>query len=111
MKRRTKQMKKLELPTKVKLKIKRKEKPPEQIQITPTTYKRPVGGHLPFPPKDCCRPSWITYFAEKKVPWIDLAICIDCPNKCQRRKEYLQQLKEERNAKHNVSTTNNPKHE
>ena len=92
---------------KIKRKVKRKEKTPEQM---PTTYKRPVGGHLPFPPKDCYRPGWIQFFAEKNVPWIDLAICIGCTQKCQRRKEYLQQLKEERNAKRDAGTANNPKH-
>jgi len=108
MNRRTKIKQKAESPVKTKFKIKRKEKPTEP---PPTTYKRPVGGHLPFPPKDCYRPGWIQFFTEKNVPWIDLAICIDCPQKCQRRKEYLQQLKEERNAKRDAGTASNTKHE
>lgn len=93
------------------LKMKRKVKPENPTEPQPTTYKRPVGGHLPFPPKDCARPGWIISFAEKNVPWIDLSICIDCTSKCQRRKEYLQQLKEDRNAKRDARTANNSKNE
>lgn len=87
MKRRTK----MKLEIKMKPEEKREESPP-------TTYSKPVGGHLPFPPKDCHRPDFIRKFTEKNVPWIDLSICIDCTQKCLRRKEYLQQMKEERNA-------------
>ena len=56
--------------------------------------RKPYGGHLPFPPKDCCRKEYI--FSTDYIPWIDLGLCISCPDYgekgCERKREYLSEM-------------------
>jgi len=58
----------------------------------------PLGGYLPFPPKDCLKREFFTWC--QGTVWIDLSICHSCTNKpeCSTRKEYLQELNEKRKA-------------
>ena len=54
-----------------------------------------LGGHMPFPPKDCT--AHRLFF--KKVEYIDYTNCIDCngPTKkvqCKRLKEFQQQWRD-----------------
>lgn len=54
-----------------------------------------IGGHLPHPPLDCKRPQFI--FTNFGVLWIDLGICVNCPDRCERRAEYIWELKNGKN--------------
>lgn len=65
----------------------------EDIKIIPD---KQLGGHLPFPPKNCTKKEFITKCFG--IKWIDLSICHNCNtiNECSTRKEHLNKLKEQR---------------
>ena len=57
--------------------------------------KKPWGGHLPFPPKDCAKKKHI-FISDNGIPWIDFGICINCteyPKGCPRKQNYLREMK------------------
>lgn len=77
-----------------KIKIKHRKM---KMKIKKKIILKPWGGFLPFPPKNCKMKQYI--FKDNSIKWLDLVICINCPdyieNKkgCERRIEYLNKLK------------------
>ena len=75
--------------------IKMKSRKMKEKRITQLDMiKKPWGGHLPFPPKNCARKEYV--FTSVGVPWIDLGICIGCkdfPKGCDRKREYIAEMR------------------
>lgn len=75
-------------------KIVMKRKPKKEQQMPDTPIKKPWGGHLPFPPDNCPKKEHV--FISENVPWIDLGICLNCPDYpkgCDRKQNYLKEMK------------------
>jgi len=81
--------------TQKKKKIIMRRKPKVKTDYSKKPIKKPWGGHLPFPPKDCAKKKHI-FISDNGIPWIDFGICINCteyPKGCPRKQEYLVEMK------------------
>ena len=66
----------------------------EKTDYSKISIKKPWGGHLPLPPDDCPKKEYI--FMSEDIPWIDLGICLNCPDYpkgCARKQNYLREMK------------------
>jgi len=91
----TKKKKKMfSIKSKKRKKIIMRRKPKVKTDYSKKPIKKPWGGHLPLPPDDCPKKEYI--FMSEDIPWIDLGICLNCPDYpkgCTRKQNYLKEMK------------------